>query len=233
MFTRLERDLWPLSVPHSVAERRHNLTHDFTQLVRMGYFPPNPQKTLDIGSGSGAGSMALLATLGGEISAVDNASNWQFDSLYRRRRPPSAIRFYPVDIAHFAPIHAGEFDLIVAARICITLNGSPIDPWTKKAGGLARQMLIMLTALNENGTFALSWPLSDTSNITHMLEDNLLMDRLFHSKHLYQGTRDGWVVWGGLNQSELQKYLRSPDDFLTHYAKTNTDLDPYGLNNEF
>lgn len=187
MSTQLERVWWKISVPSEVRSRHHDLAKDFMSLVAKKIFPQSPNEVLDVGSGSGAGSVALRDIFpASRITAVDNAENWQ-SGVYLRKKPPSDINFLPVSIGDFAGSHKAQFDLAVAAQISISLPFSIIYPWAKKAEFYAAKMLSIVSVLHEHGDLALSWPKTDSFTIDDIIHDNLRMDQLFSTKTVLQG----------------------------------------------
>jgi hypothetical protein len=233
MLTRLERALWRATVPSEVRTRHGDLTKDFTNLIAISAFPKSPHEVLDVGSGSGAGSIALRDVYPlSQITAIDSADTWQ-EALYRRRKPPSDVTFLPVKIEDFANSRQTNFDLAIAARISIGVAFSSIDPWAKKAEFYANEMLTIASILHEHGTLALSWPKTDRLTFYRIICDNLRMDCLFSTNQFFEGVTDNWIVWSDLNRQTLEQFMSKPELFLTSFAKKTFDLDPYGLYDEF
>jgi trans-aconitate methyltransferase len=233
MQARFERLWWGATVPAEARSRRFDLAHDFQKLISVGLLPQNPGSILDMGSGSGAGSIALRDTFPqSQVTAIDNADNWQF-GIYKRKTPPSDIHFFPVSMKEFAPTHKGQYDVVIAARICLSLSGSPIEPWNQKVHAVSEAILTLISPLKEQSVLALSWPTEDLTSVNTLIEDNLHMESLFDQKTYVNGARDTWAVWSGFNPSKFQIYEAHPDGFLTDFARENSQLDPYNLASEF
>lgn len=230
MFARLERTIWPVTVPLEVNVRRLHLAHDFSRMKRSGLFPERPDNILDMGSGSGAGSVALKDVYpASHITALDNAQNWQTDSLYHRRKPPSDITFIPAGIEEFDARNKDTFDLIVAARISWDF---PIDitmPWIFKAHAIEKRLLTVLHNLGQNGSLVMSWPRKEAGKFIRIVKENIQMDGLFQSTDSWKGSDDKWVVWREFRRDKLDSYISHPDELLTTFAKSCNALDPHGL----
>ena len=233
MLEGLKRTWWKTTVSSEVRSRHQNLAKDFRALVTKKIFPQSPDEVLDVGSGSGAGSVALRDVYSASlITAIDNAENWQ-SGVYLRKKPPSVINFLPVSTDDFSRSHKGQFDLTVAAQISISLPFSIIYPWARKAEFYGATMLSIVSMLREHGTLALSWPKNDAFTIDNIIHDNLRMDQLFSTRQSFKGETDNWIIWRDFSIGEYENFANKPDMFLTSFAKNSPDLDPYGLFDEF
>lgn len=137
-------------------------------------------------------------------------------------------------ITDFNPSETGTFDLIVAARICWDFSVSSITPWTQKAKAITPTLLMLLNNLGQNGALAMSWPSNERkeNNFVKLLEDNFRIGELFTDTHRFFGPHDHWVAWQGFQPEKIEHFLSHPDRFLTKFALTSSDLDPYGLYEE-
>lgn len=232
MINTLERFSWIIFKPFEVRSRHTALAKDFKSLIAQGILPNVVNEIADIGAGSAAGSVALMdAYPDSSVTGIDSAENWQ-TGLYRRRKPPSYIKFVPDKIERFAVCNHAGFDLAVAAQISIYIPFSLIDPWVKKAKLYGSTMLTISGILREHGTLALSSPKKDRVRIEQVIDDNLRMDQLFREKYTFAGQDDHWVIWKDFNTNEYEAFARYPDAFLTPYAMTCSELDPYGFSSD-
>ncbi len=152
--------------------------------------PARPLRILDVGSGMGTASLAVLDHLtrcrdaareGSELIALDRSREAlrEAEALWasaanRKDRPLCAFRAVVADAERpdeQAPWHEGRFDLIILANSLNELFESAKDPIEARA----RFLKALLKAVAEDGTMMIIEPaLRETTRALHRVRDRLL-----------------------------------------------------------
>jgi ribosomal protein RSM22 (predicted rRNA methylase) len=168
-----------------------NLAKVAALLREMPALPQRPLRILDVGSGPGAGALAVLEYLarqaqggqqGSEVIAVDRSRDalheaeclWSSISAARTGTPTCALRSVSLDVerpgAH-APWKAGPYDLIILANSLNELFQTAADP----VDGRVKFLEGLLEALASDGTLMVIEPaLRETTRALHQVRDRLV-----------------------------------------------------------
>jgi len=162
-------------------------------LKEMPALPLRPLRILDIGSGPGTASLAVLDHLtgldqaclqGSDLIAMDRnrqalddvTAIWDRVTNRRAVRPLCTLRTVCADIVRSdaaAPWAEGSFDLIMLANSVNELFGSARDPLAERVGLLTT----LLQALAPDGTMMIVEPaLRSTTRALHQVRDRLVAD---------------------------------------------------------
>jgi ribosomal protein RSM22 (predicted rRNA methylase) len=168
-----------------------NLAKVAALLREMPALPRRPLRILDVGSGPGAGALAVLEHLGredmaaqqgSEVIAVDRSRHalheaeclWSVVSATRTGMPACALRSVALDLERpgsHAPWKAGPCDLIILANSLNELFQTAADPVAARVTFLEE----LLEALASDGTLMIVEPaLRETTRALHQVRDRLV-----------------------------------------------------------
>ncbi len=163
-------------------------------LREMPALPARPLRILDVGSGPGVGSLAVLDHLmqhgvaaqeGAEVIAVDRSRRalqeaealWEKVSATRHGGPSCRFHTVPLDLERpgtRVPWKAGAFDLVILANSLNELFRSATDPIARRVALLEA----LLDALSPDGTCMIVEPaLRGTTRDLHHVRDRLVAAR--------------------------------------------------------
>ncbi len=168
-----------------------NLAKVTALLREMPALPQRPLRILDVGSGPGAGALAVLEHLvqqaqgghqGSEVIVVDRSRDalheaeclWSVVSAARAGMPSCALRSVALDLERsgsHAPWKSGPCDLIILANSLNELFCSAADPIISRVKFLEG----LLEALSPDGTLMIIEPaLRETTRALHHVRDRLV-----------------------------------------------------------
>lgn len=168
-----------------------NLAKVASLLQELPLLPARPLRILDLGSGPGAASLAVLDYLakrgdpaqhGSEVVAVDRGRDALQDAKFlwthvsKSYQEPPACAFHPVtfDVERSgsrAPWKNGSYDLIILANSLNELFQHAADPIARRVKFLER----LLEALAVDGTLMIVEPaLRETTRALHQTRDRLM-----------------------------------------------------------
>lgn len=168
-----------------------NLAKVAALLREMPALPRRPLRILDVGSGPGAGALAVLEHLarqaqgghqGSEVIVVDRSRHalheaeclWSIVSAARTGMPACALRTVVLDLERsgsHAPWKAGPYDLIILANSLNELFQTADDPVTARVKFLEG----LLDALASDGSLIIVEPaLRETTRALHQVRDRLV-----------------------------------------------------------
>lgn len=228
-------DIWKRTASPGAQARYRDLKENFEVLQKNGYLPREAKRVIDVGSGSGGGSLALTDLFPHAlITAVDNASTQQDDSRYQLEKLPgwtSIIEFYPHDIRDFAPT-LKPHDVVVASRLPFSDRWHPT--W-RRACLHAAEMLITLSLLSEpeKGVVLVGYERQEDPDTLPVLHASLRFGELFRSSRIASVRRgDDWLVLSQMNSVVFRAARADPDVLLTDYGKTERRFSLRGLNDD-
>jgi hypothetical protein len=218
-------DVWYRSQGYEVQSRHEQLYLELSGLKQKGIIPENIRAALDVGSGSGAGSVALSRIYPKcRILAVDSAETHQPSQPHSRleyemRVPPVwAAAFQEARVQDICQDHQQEFDLIVAARFPIIYGRFPSEN-TRRINGAAR-IVSLARMLSESGVLIIGYSRSDRSVPLEKLEIHFRLTTLFSSRTYFGTELEQWLAFKNLKRDFFQEVKDEPSLLLTEAGFT-------------
>lgn len=216
-------EVWKRTVPSDAVFRYEQIRRNIEALQDDGLIPNVIERAVDVGFGSGGGSIALADIFPkAVIAAVDNASAQQNHPQYRRRELPrwtSRFEFVPEDLKVAAP-KLGNHDIVLASRIPFSDMDRPIN-WKDDSISAAQTLVALALMVEpETGTVLVGYDPHEDPGALWELAKRVDTGKLFNKLGRY-GVKNGddWLVLSGVKQEVLKKAKTDPKILLTDIGK--------------
>lgn len=219
-------EVWRRTVPEGVVMRYDQIRRNLETLRDEGLIPDRLGKAVDVGFGSGAGSIALAELFRqATITAIDNASSQQNDPDYFRRKLPKWTGRLEVvlDDVREVATKLGTHELVLSSRpnMVNPRQSRELTTWEEDSLFIAKNFIALAEMTEpQSGTALVGYNPHEDPGALWEIAKRVDTGKLFNKLVRY-GVENGddWLILSGVKQKVLDQAKSDPSILLTVIGK--------------